>query len=246
MIRSDILDKYSKAKGLIDDAKNIVVLTGAGMSTESGVKDYKSQYGLIHSNHGAYHPSEILSELFFYNKTNMFYDYLKKYLNLDGILPNEGHELLTELEKNKNVTILTQNIDSLHQRAGSQNVIELHGNMENAYCTECTNVRTLEEVFENGPKCECGGLYKTKIVLYGEDVPGIKEAFKIAQDADLLIVLGTSLRVQPVASIPRAFGCGEKPIIIINKDETFLSEMENVIEFNEGIGDTLKKIMSAN
>lgn len=240
------MDKYSKAKDLIDNAKNIVVLTGAGMSTESGVKDYKSQYGLIHSNYGAYHPSEILSELFFYNKTGVFYDYLKKYLNLDGILPNGGHKILAELENNKNITILTQNIDSLHQKAGSQNVIELHGNMEKAYCTDCSNVRTLEEVFENGPKCECGGLYKTKIVLYGEDVPGIKEAFKIAEEADLLIILGTSLRVQPVASIPRAFGFEEKPIIIINKDETFLTGMENVIEFNEMIGDTLNKIMSSN
>lgn len=233
-----------KAKELIDNAKDIVILTGAGMSTESGVQDFKSQYGLIHSGEFGYHPSEILSRTFFFNKTDMFYDYLKKYLNVDGILPNEGHKLLAELEKNKNITILTQNIDSLHQKAGSVNIIELHGNMENAYCTECSNEKTLEEIFEDGPSCECGGLYKTKIVLYGEDVPGIKEAFKRAEEADLLIVLGTSLMVQPVASIPVAYGYGKNPIIIINKDETFLTGVDNVLEFNEGIGETLTKIMS--
>lgn len=238
------MDKYRDAKNLIDNATDIVVLTGAGMSTESGVKDFRSNDGLIHSNQGEYSPSEILSTIFFYKKPQLFYNYLQEYLNVDGILPNEGHKLLAELEKNKNITILTQNIDSLHQKAGSENIIELHGNMGNAYCTGCSNEKTLNEVFEDGAYCTCGGLYKTKIVLYGEDVPGIKEAFKKAEEADLLIVLGTSLMVQPVASIPVAFGYGKKPIIIINQQETFLTGVDNVIEFNEGIGETLSKIMN--
>lgn len=238
------MNKYRDAKNLIDNAKDIVVLTGAGMSTESGVKDFRSQYGLIHSNQGGYTPAEILSTTFFYKKPELFYNYLQEYLNLEGILPNEGHKTLSDLEKNKNITILTQNIDSLHQKAGSHNVMELHGNMEKAYCTSCSKEKTLNEVFEDGCYCECGGLYKTKIVLYGEDVPEIKVAFKKVEQADLLIVLGTALMVQPVASIPVAFGYGKKPIIIINQEETFLTGVDNVIEFNEGIGETLNKIMN--
>ncbi|OLS03181.1 NAD-dependent protein deacylase [Tissierella creatinophila] len=238
------MNKYKDAKNLIDNAKDIVVLTGAGMSTESGVKDFRSQYGLIHTNKGGYTPSEILSRMFFYSRPEIFYNYLKEYLNMDGILPNEGHKILAELENNKRVTILTQNIDSLHQKAGSKNIIELHGNMENTYCTNCSKEKTIDEVFKDGPHCECGGLYKTEIVLYGENVPGIKEIFKRVEKADLLIVLGTSLMVQPVASVPVAFGYGKKPIIIINQEETFLTGVDDVIEFNEEIGETLKKIIS--
>ncbi len=238
------MDRYKEAKSLIDNAKDIIVLTGKGMSAESGVKDYKSQYGYIHTNNDtAYHPTEILSKVFFYNKTDMFYDYLKKYLNIDGIVPNEGHKLLVELEKNKKITILTENIDSLHQQAGSVNIIELQGNMKNTHCTDCSKEKTLEEVFEDGSKCECGGLYKSDMVLYGENLPHIKETLKRVEKADLLIVLGSSVMLQPVASIPVAYGYGKKPIIIINEAQTFLTGVDKVIEFNGNIAETLTKIL---
>lgn len=236
------MDKYNEAANLIKDAKDIMVLTGAGISTESGVKDFRSKDGLSHSTYKGYYPETILSRTFFYENPEMFYDYLRDYLNVEGILPNVGHKILKELEENKNITIVTQNIDALHQKAGSTNVIELHGNMANAVCTKCSKEKTLEEVFLEGPRCDCGGIYKTEVVLYEENVPDIGEAFMRAEEADLLIVLGTSLNVYPAASIPRAFGAGEKPVIVINRDKTNLSGIAKVIEFNEGIGETLKRI----
>lgn len=214
------------------------------MSAESGVKDYRSQYGYIHTNNDtAYHPTEILSKVFFHNKTDMFYDYIKKYLSMDGILPNEGHRSLVGMEKEGNVTILTENIDSLHQEAGSENVVELQGNMKNTHCTKCGKEKTLEEVLEDGAKCECGGVYKPEMVLYGENLPNIKESLKRAEKADLLVILGSNVMLQPVASIPVAYGYGKKPIIIINQAQTFLTGVDKVIEFNENIAETLKKIM---
>ena len=238
------MDKYKKAKDLIDQARDIIILTGAGMSTESGVKDFRSRDGLSHSTYKGYYPETILSKTFFYDKTEVFYDYLKDHLNIEGILPNQGHKILAKLEEDKNITIVTQNIDSLHQNAGSTNVIELHGNMQDAHCTKCSKDKTLSGIFKDGPNCDCGGLFKTEVVLYEENVPDIGEAFKRAERADLLIVLGTSLQVYPAASIPNAFGVGIKPAIVINRDNTSLSGMENVLEFNEGIGVTLEKIMS--
>lgn len=238
------MNRYEEARKLIDNAKDIIVLTGEGMSAESGVKDYKSQYGYIHTNNNlAYHPSEILSNTFFFNKTNLFYDYVKNYLDTDGILPNEGHRLLVELEKEKNITLLTQNTDSLHQKAGSENIIELQGNTKNTHCTQCSKEKTLDEVFEDGYECECGGIYKSDMVLYGENLPNIKDAFKRAEKADLLIILGNAIMLQPVASIPVAYGYGKKPIIIVNKTRTFLTGVDKVIEFNEEVGETLRKIM---
>nr|WP_300003472.1 NAD-dependent protein deacylase [Tissierella sp.] len=239
------MDKYKKAKSLIDKSKYIIILTGAGMSTESGVKDFRSSDGLSHTTYEGYYPETILSRTFFYDKPQMFYDYLKEYLNVEGILPNKGHKILAELEGEKNITIVTQNIDALHQKAGSTNVIELHGNMERGSCTRCSKVKSLSQIFKEGPSCECGGLYKTDVVLYEENVPDIGEAFVRADKADLLIVLGTSLQVYPAASIPAAFGAGMKPAIVINRDKTTLSGVENVLEFNRGIGETLEKIMSA-
>lgn len=239
------MDSYKKAKSLINESRDILILTGAGMSTESGVKDFRSSDGLGKSTYKGYYPEKILSRSFFYDNPEMFYDYLRDYLNIEGILPNKGHKILAELEKDKTITIVTQNIDALHQKAGSTDVIELHGNMERAYCTGCRSERTLSEVFEDGPRCECGGLFKTEVVLYEENVPDIGEAFSRAAAADLLIVLGTSLQVYPAASIPTAFGVGMKPAIVINRDKTSLTGVENVIEFNEGIGETLEKIMSA-
>ena len=144
------MNKYKEAADLINRAKDIIVLSGAGMSTESGVKDFRSKDGLSHSTYEGYYPETILSRTFFYDKTQVFYDYLEKYLNIEGILPNEGHKILAALEKNKNITIVTQNIDALHQKAGSTDIIELHGNMEKALCTKCSKEKSLGEVFKDG------------------------------------------------------------------------------------------------
>ncbi len=130
-------NKIELAKKYINLAKNITVLTGAGMSTESGIKDFRSKDGLSHTPFKGYFPEKILSQSFFYQNTELFYEYLEKYLYVENIKPNIGHELLVELEKKSNITIITQNVDSLHQKAGSKNVIELHGNLLYSYCDKC-------------------------------------------------------------------------------------------------------------
>lgn len=237
------MNKYEQIAQLIRNASNIVILTGAGMSTESGVKDFRSKDGLSQSTYEGYYPETILSDDFFYNKPDVFYDYLEKFLNVEGIEPNKGHYIISELEKDKNITVITQNIDSLHQKAGSENVIELHGNMQNTSCTKCDKEENINQIFKNGHQCACGGIYKTEVVLYGENVPRIEEAFRKAESTDLLIVLGTSLNVYPAASIPEAYGISHKPIIIINKDNTHLRERTNVIEINDEIGKTLEEVV---
>lgn len=236
------MDKIDKIVDLILQAEKIVILTGAGMSTESGLKDFRSKDGLASRTYEGYYPEEILSRDFFYKETALFYQYLKEKLNVTGISPNKGHLILAQWEEIKDITIITQNIDSLHQKAGSTKVLEIHGTLAKCTCTRCRNTVLLKEVLREGYECPCGGLYKPDIVLYDEEVHQISEAFRLAGEADLLIVLGTSLKVYPAASIPSVYGASRKGMVIINRDETPHAHDYRVIEVNEGIGSTLEKI----
>ena len=236
------MDKINEIVKLMKKAETILFLTGAGMSTESGLKDFRSKDGLGSSTYEGYYPEEILSRDFFFQKTELFYQYLKEKLNVTGISPNKGHLIITEWEKLKDITIITQNIDSLHQKAGSTKVVEIHGTLAECTCTSCKTGRLLKDVFREGYQCPCGGLYKPDIVLYDEEVTQIVEAFRLAREADLLIVLGTSLKVYPAASIPSIYGASQKGLVIINRDETPYAHDYRVIEINEGIGMTLDKI----
>ncbi len=236
------MDKIQKIVELIQKADHIVILTGAGMSTESGLKDFRSKDGLASRTYEGYYPEEILSRDFFFKETALFYQYLKEKLNVTGFSPNKGHLILSEWEKKKNITIITQNIDSLHQKAGSTKVVEIHGTLVQCTCTSCKAVKPLREVLKEGYTCTCGGVYKPDIVLYDEEVNQIGEAFRLAKEADLMIVLGTSLKVYPAASIPSVYGAGQKALIIINRDETSYAHDYTVIEINDGIGSTLEKI----
>lgn len=221
------MDKINQIVKLIQKAENILFLTGAGMSTESGLKDFRSKDGLGSSTYEGYYPEEILSRDFFFKETALFYQYLEEKLNVTGISPNKGHLILAEWEKLKDITIITQNIDSLHQKAGSSNVVEIHGTLAQCTCTSCKAGRSLKEVFKEGYQCSCGGFYKPDIVLYDEEVTQIVEAFRLAREADLLIVLGTSLKVYPAASIPSIYGASQKGLVIINRDETPLMISES-------------------
>lgn len=236
------MDKIQKIVELIQKAENTVLLTGAGMSTESGLKDFRSKDGLASRTYEGYYPEEILSRDFFYKETALFYQYLKEKLNITGISPNKGHLILAEWEKRKDITIITQNIDSLHQKAGSTKVVEIHGTLAKCHCTSCASEKSLKDVLREGHQCPCGGVYKPDIVLYDEEVKKIGEAFRLAEEADLMIVLGTSLKVYPAASIPSIYGASQKGLVIINRDETPHAHDYRVIEINEGIGATLEKI----
>lgn len=238
------MDKLQYAAELISASKNLIVLTGAGMSTESGLKDFRSKDGLASGTYEGYYPEEILSRGFFYHNTALFYQYLKEKLNVSGYSPNKGHQILAEWEKKREMTIITQNIDSFHQKAGSTHVIEVHGTLAECTCLKCRMEKPLSLVLKEGYTCPCGGIYKPNIVLYDEEVTEISRAFSVARAGDLLMVLGTSLKVYPAASIPEIYGINHKRGIIINRDETLYSHHYNVTEINDGIGASLQKIDS--
>lgn len=235
---------------MIKECDNIVFFGGAGVSTESGVKDYRSQDGLYNTvkEYGV-SPEEILSHSFFFQNPETFYDFYRKYFVVD-VEPNNAHKALAELEAmGKIKAVITQNIDSLHQRAGSKNVIELHGNASKFSCSACgreeDNTKILEAIKnEQVPKCKhCCGLMKPKVVLYEEPLyDGITEsAVKHISTADMLIVGGTSLAVYPAASFVRYFK--GKHLVMINKSETGYDVNADLI-IRENIGEVFEKVMN--
>ena len=234
---------------MIQECDNIVFFGGAGVSTESGVKDYRSEDGLYNTvkEYGV-SPEEILSHSFFFQHPDVFYDFYRKYFIAD-VEPNKAHRALAELEeKGKLKAVITQNIDGLHQKAGSKNVIELHGTASQFSCGACgkeTDNREVIEVIKSGkiPKCKhCNGLMKPKVVLYEEPLyDGVAErAVESIVGADMLIVGGTSLAVYPAASFVRYFS--GKYIVMINKSETEYDNRADII-IRENIGEVFGKIM---
>lgn len=234
---------------MIKESNNIVFFGGAGVSTESGVKDYRSRDGLYNTvkEYGV-SPEEILSHSFFFQYPEKFYDFYRKYFVID-VEPNNAHKVLAELEEmGKLKAVITQNIDGLHQKAGSKNVIELHGTASEFNCETCGKGADSKEVLsiiKNGqvPKCKhCCGLLKPKVVLYGENLyDGVAEsAIDYVSKADMLIVGGTSLAVYPAATFVRYFR--GKYVIMINKSETEYDSNVDLI-IRENIGEVFEKIM---
>jgi NAD-dependent deacetylase len=212
-------------KKLIKDSNNIVFFGGAGVSTASGVPDFRSATGLYNRNNNSdFSPEYMLSHEFFENHPGEFMTYCKENLMLDGIKPNDAHKALALLEKRGKLKgIITQNIDSLHQEAGSKNVVELHGNLRDYYCVSCHKAFDLDYVkkFEKEARCDaCGGIVRPDIVLYGEalDQNNISYAVSLISQADVLIVGGTSLVVYPAAGLID-FYRGNK-LVLINKETT--------------------------
>lgn len=232
-------------KELILKANKIVFFGGAGVSTESGILDFRSEKGLynLKSKYGM--PYEImLSHDYFYEHTDTFYKFYREFMINKNALPNYAHTYLAKLEKKKNLTIITQNIDGLHQIAGSKNVVELHGSIHRNYCEKCAKLYSLKEILNmsNVPYCtKCGGLIKPDVVLYGEPLNELvmTKAIIALQEADLLIVAGTSLKVYPAASLIDYF-YGDN-IVIINKEKL---EVHRKIKFqiNKSIAEVFKEI----
>lgn len=227
-------------KTWIEASDNIVFFGGAGVSTESGIPDFRSTDGLYHQKF-EYPPETILSHAFFYQHTEYFYRfYREKMLPLEAE-PNAAHRALAALERaGKLRAIVTQNIDGLHQKAGSKNVYELHGSIWRNYCTKCGKSYSAEFIRDSGgvPHCACGGLIKPDVVLYEEglDEKTIKGAVRAIAEADVLIVGGTSLTVYPAAGLIRYYG-GNR-LVLINRDETPYDGYANLI-FREPIGQVL-------
>ena len=207
---------------LIEQSRSIVFFGGAGVSTESGVPDFRSVDGLYNQTYD-YPPEVILSHDFFVQHTEEFFRFYRDKLIVRGAKPNPAHLRLAALEKEgKLKAVITQNIDGLHQAAGSRNVLELHGSIHRNFCTRCGKSYTLDQIAQGTgvPRCSCGAVIKPDVVLYGEglDQMVLSRAVRSLQQADLLIVGGTSLSVYPAAGLLDYYGGRE--LVLINKTET--------------------------
>lgn len=235
--------KIRELKEIINESNNIVFFGGAGVSTASGLKDFRSKDGLYNEKNNLLNvsPEFMLSVSCFYSFTKEFYKYYKANMNSLNVKPNIVHEYLAKLEQlGKLKAIITQNIDGLHQKAGSKNVLELHGTIYKNHCIKCGKEYSAEYVFnsEDISRCECGSIIKPNVVLYGEMLP---EDFVLAEkyisECDLLIVAGTSLIVEPAASLINYFR--GKNLVIINNDETPYDKRATLI-INEDLTSVFK------
>lgn len=228
---------------IINESERIVFFGGAGVSTESGIPDFRSVDGLYNQKYD-YPPEEILSHSFFIRHTEYFYNFYRdKMLFLDA-QPNSAHLKLAELERlGKLSAVITQNIDGLHQKAGSKNVFELHGSVHRNYCQACGRLYDAEFIKNSKgiPKCECGGLIKPDVVLYEEglDERTIEGAINAIREADCLIVAGTSLNVYPAAGFIRFFS--GKHFVLINLNKTPADSMADLV-IHEKVGEVLNRI----
>jgi len=230
---------------ILSHSTNAVFFGGAGMSTESGIPDFRSASGIYNQKlHKTFSPEEMASHSFFVNHPEEFFEfYRSRFVYLDA-KPNAGHLALAELERRGNLSaVVTQNIDGLHQIAGSRTVYELHGSIRRSFCVKCGEKYGVEYVMENipVPHCEkCGGIVKPDVVLYGEPLDGdvIGNAIQAISDADTLIVGGTSLVVYPAAGLIDYFD-GEH-LILINKTPTHADSYAELV-IRDSIGETLAK-----
>ena len=236
-------EKIEQLKQWVTDSPNIVFFGGAGVSTESGIPDFRSKDGLYHQKYD-YPPEEILSRTFFDRKTEEFYRFYRDKLNSLQYEPNVTHYKLAQLEQaGKLKAVVTQNIDGLHQKAGSKNVLELHGSVLRNTCMKCGKFHTAEEVFagEGIPRCECGGIIKPDVVLYEEGLDGkiMERAAKAIYDADVLIVAGTSLTGYPAAGMIRYYR--GKRLVLINRDATPYDSEANLV-IHESMGEVFSQL----
>lgn len=237
------MSTLEQLQNVIDNSKRIVFFGGAGVSTESGIPDFRSVDGLYNQKYD-YPPEQILSHTFFMHKTEEFYRFYRdKMLCLDK-KPNKAHLKLAELENAGKLTaVVTQNIDGLHQAAGSKKVYELHGSVLRNYCMKCGKFYSAEYIKNsNGiPKCECGGVIKPDVVLYEEglDDSTVTGALRAIQTADTLIIAGTSLTVYPAAGFISYFRGNN--IVLINRDETPFDNKADLV-FHEKVGELLGQI----
>lgn len=230
-------------QSIIDEGQRIVFFGGAGVSTESGIPDFRSADGLYNQKY-KYPPEQIISHRFFMRNPEEFYRFYRDRMIYSDAKPNAAHLKLAELERaGKLSAVVTQNIDGLHTAAGSRNVIELHGSVHRNYCMKCRRFYGLDAITESTgvPKCECGGIIKPDVVLYEEplDDSCINRAITAISEADVLIIGGTSLAVQPAAGLIRFFN-GDR-LVVINKSPTSADSRADIV-INASIGEALGKI----
>lgn len=239
------MDNIKLLQEMIDKSNNIVFFGGAGVSTESGIKDFRGQNGLYKEKiDNIYPPEYLLSIRCLLNDEEEFFKYYKKNFDCSDYLPNITHEYLKKLEdRGKLKAIVTQNVDGLHQKAGSKNILELHGTTLKSYCMKCNKEYKGDYIFKSKgiPKCKCGGVVRPDIVLYGEMLPDAYEkAIKYISNADLLIVAGTSLTVEPASSLINYFRGNY--LVILNMTKTPYDDVASLV-INKPLKEVISKLV---
>ena len=236
-------EAVKKLKELVDGSDNIVFFGGAGVSTESGIPDFRSTDGLYHQQ-WKYPPEVILSHTFYESNPEEFFRFYRAKLLVSGVKPNAAHKKLVELEEmGKLKAIVTQNIDGLHQAAGSKTVLELHGSVHRNYCEKCGKFHDFDFMLRSDgvPRCACGGIVKPDVVLYEEglDQKTLNDAVRFISQADMLIIGGTSLNVWPAAGLINYYS-GNK-LVLINKSAVARDLAADLV-ITDPIGETLAQI----
>ena len=235
------MDKREVLKQWVSESRNIVFFGGAGVSTESGIKDFRSVDGL-YSQKFDYPPETIISHSFYVRKPEYFFRFYREKMLPLGYEPNVTHKVLAKWEREGKLSaVVTQNIDGLHQKAGSRRVYELHGSVLRNYCTRCGKAYSAEFIRDCAgvPKCDCGGTVKPDVVLYEEglDQATLEGAVRAIAGADMLIVGGTSLTVYPAAGLIQYYG-GNR-LVLINRDETPYDDQADLV-LHERLGDVFR------
>ena len=240
------MDKYQTLKKILENAQSLVVFTGAGISVPSGIPDFRSADGIYNQKSKInIPPEEIISHSFFEENTDYFYEFYKEKMCYPEAKPNIAHKYFAQLEnKGANVTVVTQNIDGLHQAAGSSRVYELHGNVHRNYCQKCNRFFGLDYVLKarGVPLCDnCKGIVKPDVVLYEEplDEGIISRAISAIMTCDVMVVVGTSLTVYPAAGFIRYFK--GRYLVVINKQPTTYDNQCDLV-INEDIVEVIKKM----
>ncbi len=235
------MNDIERLKKIINNSKRIVIFSGAGLSTNSGIPDFRSANGLYNQKTKyVASPEEIISHSFFLSNTEDFFEFYFSKMVYPNALPNSAHKYFAKLEKEGKVSsVITQNIDDLHQMAGSKNVIELHGSVKRNYCMRCHKYYDIKDLTLSGvPKCSCGGIIKPDVVLYEESLNGndIRRTIDEISNADTMIIVGTSLTVYPAADFVRYFK-GDN-LILLNKSHTQYDSMASI-----AIHDDIKNVI---
>lgn len=233
----------------IDKSEKIVFFGGAGVSTESGIPDFRSKDGLYNQHDvqfDAYQPEYLLSHSCLRDKPEVYFEFHRQKMDTRDIEPNNAHRYLAALEKTgKLIGVVTQNIDGLHQKAGSEKVYEIHGSALRNYCSRCGKKYPMDYIFDSDdaiPKCECGGVIRPDITLYEEGLPEdqVAGALNAIQTADMMIIGGTSLTVYPAASFINYFK--GKYIAVINRDALNIGRAENTVYISRRIGEVFTEL----
>lgn len=238
-------ENIMKLKQVIENSDKIVFFGGAGVSTESGIPDFRSADGLYNQKY-KYPPEQIVSHTFFKYNTEEFYNFYRDRMIYTDAKPNKAHIALARLEEQgKLLCVITQNIDGLHQAAGSKNVLELHGSIHRNYCTDCGEFYGLDKITGSPgiPRCDkCGGIVKPDVVLYEEGLDNniLMNSVKALRSAEVLIIGGTSLGVYPAAGLIHEFH--GKTLVLINKTETQADKMADII-IRDPIGEAMGNIV---